>query len=389
MTPGPATPPVTRPLTDLDQVPWAELRDAHGPATDAPKHLRALAGHGEDTDRAWRYLWSALHDRGIVYEAAPHAVPFLLHLAVEGTVRPDQVLYHLREMLPPHGDSALRAQGYDPARSAARSQRERELETAFHAAVAAGVPLIAPMLDHPDPAIAGEAAHSLAWFPDRAADILPALRRLCVRPTLPHSDRTTALISLGLLAGACGDRSDAPFLERILADGHDPARWAAALALVKMGVAEVPPAAFDAMTAELVAVAVELAFMSRTDDEDCVPESRTRFCYGAPERLIHPALNGLPVDCRAALLAAARRTLVDLGERDPRPWDVAWFLVSEAHADARPTAADALTPWQQVLLRVLSFTDWVWASGELGGRLASEYGMPETPDALRAWLDFP
>ncbi|MGW1653814.1 HEAT repeat domain-containing protein [Streptomyces atratus] len=373
--------PGTRPLDELDQVPWAELRHAHGPATDVPEQLRALVrSDRERRTRAWDRMWSNLYHQGNVYEATLHAVPFLLHmLAEETTPHPARVLVYLRHLVVGEDEAALLPDGYDEAGFAGWPQQDRELEAATHAAVAAGVPVIVPLLDHQDPGVAGEAAHLLAWFPGRAADILPALRRLSVRSPLPRSDRTTVLIAIGLLAGACGDRSDTAPLERMLADVDDPDRWAAAVALSRIATPDVPATAIDVLVAELGAISA--------DPEEYEMEPRTGFCFNSPEQLIVPTLHRLPAASRDAALDAAGRAIAGIENQDQVPWAEAADLVVLALGEAEPGSPDTLTPCQHAMLRALLTGDRIWASGQLGMRLSSEYGLPDTPDALEEWLD--
>jgi hypothetical protein len=69
-------------LHGLDQVEWGRLRHAYGPAEDIPRLIRALASRLPDERRAaWRELYGNLWHQGTVYEATPHAVPFLIELA--------------------------------------------------------------------------------------------------------------------------------------------------------------------------------------------------------------------------------------------------------------------------------------------------------------------
>lgn len=187
------------------------------------------------------------------------------------------------------------------------------------------------------------------------------------------------LIAIGLLAGACGDRSDTAFLERMLADVDDPDRWAAAVALSRIATLDVPAAAIDVLVAELGAISV--------DPEEYGMEPRTGFCFNSPERLIVPTLHRLPAASRDAALDAAGRAIAGIENQDRVPWAEAADLVVLALGDAEPGSPDTLTPWQHAMLRALLTGDRIWASGQLGMRLSSDYGLPDTPDALEEWLD--
>ncbi|HEX4811553.1 MAG TPA: hypothetical protein VFV66_02225 [Nonomuraea sp.] len=72
------------PLNGLDEIPWADLKHAYGPAVDVPTALRALARPGHDPERAERldHLDASIyHQGGAVYSAGAAAVPFLVELA--------------------------------------------------------------------------------------------------------------------------------------------------------------------------------------------------------------------------------------------------------------------------------------------------------------------
>ncbi|MEU2674719.1 hypothetical protein ABZ622_38970 [Streptomyces sp. NPDC007164] len=377
MTPEPATLPVTRPLADLDRVPWAELRHAYGPATDVPAQLRDLIAPDQDTrDQAWFRTESSLYHQGNIYEATPHAVPFLLHLlAGEATPGRKKLLWYLSALVTGEDDSQWFPDGYDTARTDGWP-----VETAVYEAVGAGVPaVVVPLLDHDDPETAALAAMLAAWFPAHAPLILPALRRLCARP-LPRLQRATALIALGLLAGAAGDRSDTPLLERTLADGDEPDRWAAAVALARITAPDIPPSAIGALTAELGVIC--------TDPDEYEMTARTHF--GDAGELILRTLDRLPQGRREAARDCLVRTLLRIEQQDSEPSEAADWATTLA-CFALPTGqvsdAAALTPFQRAVLQALLGGDRIWASGDLGLLLSDEYGLPDTPDALEEWLD--
>jgi hypothetical protein len=64
-------------LTDLDEVDWAGLTHAYGPADDVPELLRDLAGGDDDALYA---LYGNIWHQGTVYEATAYAVPFLIEI---------------------------------------------------------------------------------------------------------------------------------------------------------------------------------------------------------------------------------------------------------------------------------------------------------------------
>ncbi|WP_457518629.1 hypothetical protein [Streptomyces sp. TE33382] len=180
-------------------MPWAELTHCYGPATGVPTQLCDLASPDEDTrTRAWGSMGSNLYHQGDVFEATAHAIPFLLHLLADDTFPGrKQLLGYLAALVTGAEESQWFPDGYDST-----VNDGRPVEIAVYEAVEAGIPtVVAPILDYEDPRTATLAAVLTAWFPTQAPHVLPSLRRLCDRP-LPRAERATALIALGLPAGA-------------------------------------------------------------------------------------------------------------------------------------------------------------------------------------------
>ena len=71
--------PGSRPLAELDDVPWARLRHAYGVATDVPKMLRRLAaGDRREEGALVEALEGAVLHQGQVYSATGPALPFAI-----------------------------------------------------------------------------------------------------------------------------------------------------------------------------------------------------------------------------------------------------------------------------------------------------------------------
>jgi hypothetical protein len=70
-------------LAGLDDVDWAGLRHAYGPAGDTPGLLRALVSESPaKREHAVHELYGNIFHQGSRYEATAHAVPFLAGLAL-------------------------------------------------------------------------------------------------------------------------------------------------------------------------------------------------------------------------------------------------------------------------------------------------------------------
>ncbi len=68
-------------LQGLDEVDWAGLRNAYGPATDVPPLFRAFVSvDPADREFAQELLFQTIWHQGNVYSASAAAVPFLYNL---------------------------------------------------------------------------------------------------------------------------------------------------------------------------------------------------------------------------------------------------------------------------------------------------------------------
>lgn len=69
----------------LDQVDWASLKHAYGPANDVPEMLRQLASTDPGKrDAALHAAYGNIFHQGTRYEATPKAIPFLIEIAARG-----------------------------------------------------------------------------------------------------------------------------------------------------------------------------------------------------------------------------------------------------------------------------------------------------------------
>src|SRR5262249_25230696 len=79
-------------LENLDNVDWAKIHHAYGPATDVPAQIRAIA-FGDEQQRKnaiWELHGNIWHQH-TVYEASSFAVPFLIEL-VQNKIAEEEVL---------------------------------------------------------------------------------------------------------------------------------------------------------------------------------------------------------------------------------------------------------------------------------------------------------
>jgi hypothetical protein len=221
-------------LAGLEEIAWAGLVHAYGPAGDVPGLLRALISESPDErERAMHELYGNIFHQGSRYEATAHAVPFLARLAVDlRTPRRDEIVHLLvavaigydEAFLPAGVDIAAwraeieRMRSADPAQQqreldawveAARNEGERRVrsmqraiydpaqalqsaqdELGAYDAVRAEVPRLRGLLSDYNPRIRAAAAYLLGWFPQEATDSAVALRALLAAETVPASRPT-------------------------------------------------------------------------------------------------------------------------------------------------------------------------------------------------------
>jgi len=247
-------------LEGIDQVDWARLTHAYGPATDVPDQIRALASPDEDVrKRALHKSFGNIFHQGTRYEATPHAVPFLLELlAAPDTPGKADLLMLLASIaigydetwLPgpvpvsagreaaaggeavaaaaPHpGDDDYDEDSgdYEYVMSLSDDEQRRMYaytEMAAYDAVRVGVPLFRSLLADGDASVRTWAASAVAWFPEDAGESLPALATVRGEPV----STATAVVAAGLLGG----RPD----PGLLADPDPLLRWAAAIAFANV-----------------------------------------------------------------------------------------------------------------------------------------------------------
>jgi hypothetical protein len=366
-------------LERLDEVDWASLTHAYGPAADVPDQLRALASADAGTrEHALRELYGNIFHQGTRYEASSEAVPFLVELAGSPDVAARDEIIALLVALAVGYDEAWLPRGIaiDRWRAAAAEMggedavMERYALDAYDA-VRAGLPLFRELVYERDEALAASAAYSLAWFPEEA----DASRRVLgerLRSDPPPVVASAAMIALALLGGGSDDA------ERRLADDTQLVRAAAAIAVARARTADVPDNAVDVL-AEAAAAEVR--------------DVRVLFFEGDLSQYAAVALAGLPV-------AVAERAIDSLLQglervRFPRAATYASALLEIAFGEQpAPLWFSALSQLQQRVVRGLATAPRAWMPEEDTydanfAAAVSAYGLPADPDAFRAYAGLP
>lgn len=264
-------------LAGLDEIDWAGLKHAYGPAGDVPGLIRALASaEPDERERAQHALYGNVFHQGSRYEATAYAVPFLARLAVDPQVpQRDEIVLMLAAMAIGYDEAYLpasldiagwRAQvdqlrAADPAQTlrqldawagAARSEGERlmreirrdlydpetelraaQAELGAYDAVRAEVAGLRGLLEDGDPQVRAAACYLVGWFPEQAAGSVACLRMLLSRESVP-SVSANAIVSAGLL----GDAGLQSRLREYLGGQEPLLRWASAIALARLGLAD-------------------------------------------------------------------------------------------------------------------------------------------------------
>jgi hypothetical protein len=226
------------PLRGLHEVDWAGLTHAYGPAGDVPGQLAGLRSSDPGRrDRALHHLYGSIFHQGSRFEATAYAIPFLLALAADpDTAQRDELVMLLaalavgfdNEHLP--GGVDIRAWRSGAARLSRADPARSDTELAAYDAVRAGVPALLGLLADPSPRARSAAVYALSWFPEESPRILPRLLNLLRAEPVPDV-AANALIAAGLL----GDRALVGRIRGFLHDSQRVLRWAAAVALTRLG----------------------------------------------------------------------------------------------------------------------------------------------------------
>ncbi|MFD0688410.1 HEAT repeat domain-containing protein [Actinomadura fibrosa] len=356
------------PLAGLDGIDWARHRHAYGSASDVPDLLRALrSADPDERDAALGELYTNIHHQGSRYDAAVPAVPFLLALAADpATPGREDLVYLLAALavgldeshLP--GGVAIEEWRAEVGRLLDSGESERRAfearhpwvdfeaaramtvaELAAYDAVRAGLPVLRRLMRDPDAAIRTAAAYALGWFPEDAEESIPALQALLDAETVP-AVTANALVSAGLLGGEVL----LPRMREHLTGGDPLPRCAAAIALARSGVTDMPviaelaavcgsppepsgltlaflegdlrayaAASLAALDGAVPAEAVDavLEGLSRTSETAAFPlaSAALRLAFGAPNKALPPF---------GELTDVQKRAVRVLGDLSPETW---------------------------------------------------------------------
>ncbi|MFF8915171.1 HEAT repeat domain-containing protein [Streptomyces sp. NPDC015032] len=222
----------------IDEVDWASMEHAYGPADDVPAMLRGLAsGDPVEREAGLDGMYGAVHHQGDVYDCTLACIPFLFELVVDPGI---QDRGSIVELLTSIGGIDLDEDDEDEI-------DEEEIEGAANyamaaTAVAAGAGAFCELMADEDPGVRLATPLALATLHNRPARVLALLRERL--PVEPSEEVRLALVEAAgrvalrhrALAGQAAD-----WLTRLAGEGFPPGLRLAALAQLARCVPDALP----------------------------------------------------------------------------------------------------------------------------------------------------
>ncbi|MGI5147375.1 HEAT repeat domain-containing protein [Plantactinospora sp. CA-294935] len=182
----------------LDEIDWAGMSHAYGPATEVPELLRGLVSADPATrEIALDGMYGAVHHQGDVYACTIACVPYLFEVVTRaGGAGRGPVVSLLASIggaevddpdeLVRSAEAGRDEEDDDDVESWAENYRRAE------AVVAAGLPVFLDLLTDPDPAVRRAVPEALLVCRAEAPRVLDTLRRRL--PAEPDAEARTALV---------------------------------------------------------------------------------------------------------------------------------------------------------------------------------------------------
>jgi hypothetical protein len=362
---------------DLDNVPWSKLRHAYGPATDVPDQLRAIRSADKATrDAAFYELFGNIWHQHTIYEATPHAVPYLLSV-LERDDYPDLAsLLALLQCLATGGARTAEGPNETPIDNESASARANAppWAKATRELTRRGIPRYIELLGHAEPLTRSYASSALGAFPEDAQQIVPELERRLqverdpdVRPNLVLAIATLLRDDAGL----------ARILKALLSVDEAPATaLVTSTLLAPLDPSAIPPSAVNLLIEAL------LHPMSRiVPKEDPVwyvfiwPDSITRAIRSLGPDVEEHAMTALISNTVADPTISLLRldALIDLAFPD-------------RESSGRVRLGERLTAWQTRTLQILVDHGDLWPPADEGPQLL-RYGLPTRRPELRRLIE--
>ncbi|MGW4699941.1 PBS lyase, partial [Streptomyces sp. NPDC004285] len=217
-------------LTGIEEVDWASLGHAYGPADDVPELLRGLASADPaERETALDGMYGAVHHQGDVYDSTLACIPFLLELVADPGV---QDRGSLVELLTSIGGIEL---DDDEELDELGAEDEEFIPAANYAmaaaAIAAGADVFLGLVSDADPEVRLAAPCALASLHPEPARVLTLLReRLTVERDTEVRLALVAAVGRIALRHAALRTETVDWLDWLARAAHDPGLRLAALA---------------------------------------------------------------------------------------------------------------------------------------------------------------
>ncbi|MFF1508949.1 HEAT repeat domain-containing protein [Streptomyces sp. NPDC058326] len=323
-------------LTGIEEVDWASLGHAYGPADDVPELLRGLASADPaERETALDGMYGAVHHQGDVYDSTLACIPFLLELVADPVVQDRGPLV---ELLTSIGGIEL---DDDDELDELDPDEEEFIPAANYAmaaaAIAAGADVFLGLVSDADPEVRLAAPCALASLHPEPALVLTLLReRLTVERDTEVRLALVAAVGRIALRHASLRAETVDWLGWLARAAHDPGLRLAALAQrARCAPGDIPDDIVPWVTGLLEEIRVTAQASAAPGSEGSrhapptligqVRELLEEHAAGRPApwteellRTLHTALDDR-VDDRVALILAQLRS-PDWGQRSDAIW---------------------------------------------------------------------
>ncbi|MFC9593276.1 PBS lyase [Streptomyces sp. NPDC056944] len=218
-------------LTGIEEVDWASLGHAYGPADDVPELLRGLASADPaERETALDGMYGAVHHQGDVYDSTLACIPFLLELVADPGVQDRGCIVELLTSI-----GGIELDDDDEELDELGSEDEEFIPAANYAmaaaAIAAGADVFLGLVSDADPEVRLAAPCALASLHPEPARVLTLLReRLTVERDTEVRLALVAAVGRIALRHAALRAETVDWLGWLARAAHDPGLRLAALA---------------------------------------------------------------------------------------------------------------------------------------------------------------
>ncbi|MFI2737843.1 PBS lyase [Streptomyces sp. NPDC018711] len=321
-------------LTGIEEVDWASLGHAYGPADDVPELLRGLASADPaERETALDGMYGAVHHQGDVYDSTLACIPFLLELVADPDVQDRGCIIELLTSIGGielDDDEELDELGVDDEESIPAANYAMAA-----AAIAAGADVFLGLVSDPDPEVRLAAPCALASLHPEPARVLTLLReRLTVERDTEVRLTLVAAVGRIALRHASLHAETVEWLGWLARAAHDPGlRLAALVQRARCAPADIP----DDVVPWVTGLLEEIRTSANRPDAPGTERAATPTLIGQVRELLEEHAAGRPapwteellrtlhaalddrVDDRIALILAQLRS-PDWGQRSDAIW---------------------------------------------------------------------